>query len=144
MPEVFMAFANRRRSIVDAVGALLVLLVFANGAAFAQGFPNRSITLIVPFAPGGGADATARILASAMADVLGQSVVVENVSGAGGIIGSMRVKSAEPNGYTLGLGSLGTLAASAAMDQAKYDPRRDFEYLGLVSVTPAVVFARKE
>ena len=101
--------------------------------------------LVVPFAAGGGADATGRIITDAMAKHLGQSIVVENVTGAGGATGSTRVKNATPDGYTIGLGSLGTLAASIAINpKLKFDSRQDFEYLGLVNTTPNIVFVRKD
>jgi tripartite-type tricarboxylate transporter receptor subunit TctC len=113
--------------------------------AEAQAYPERTITLVVPFAAGGGADATGRIITEVMGKHLGQSIVVENVAGASGAIGHGRVKSAAPDGYTVGLGSMGTLAASIAVNpKLKFDSRQDFEYLGLVNTTPNIVFVRKE
>jgi tripartite-type tricarboxylate transporter receptor subunit TctC len=115
------------------------------GFAFAQPFPDRPLTLIVPFAAGGAADTTGRIMADAMAKHLGQSIVVENVAGAGGATGSLRGKNAKPDGYTIGLGHMGTHAASVGINpRLAYDPRQDFDYLGLVSTTPNIVFVRKD
>jgi tripartite-type tricarboxylate transporter receptor subunit TctC len=113
--------------------------------ARAQGYPQRPITLIVPFAPGGAADTTGRILADSMAKDLGQSVIVENVGGAGGSTGSTRGRNAKPDGYTIGLGHMGTHAASVAINpNLAYDPRKDFDYLGLVATTPNVIVVRKD
>jgi tripartite-type tricarboxylate transporter receptor subunit TctC len=113
--------------------------------ASAQTFPERALTLIVPFAAGGAADTTGRIMADAMSKHLGQTIVVENVAGAGGATGSLRGKNAKPDGYTLGLGHMGTHAASVGSNpKLGYDPRTDFDYLGLVSTTPNIVFVRKD
>jgi tripartite-type tricarboxylate transporter receptor subunit TctC len=84
-------------------------------------------------------------VADAMSKHLGQSIVVENVAGAGGAVGSTRGKSAKPDGYTIGLGHMGTHAASVGVNpKLAYDPRKDFDYLGLVSTTPNIVFVRKD
>lgn len=122
----------------------LATLVAAQGAA-AQTFPDRTITLVVPFAAGGAADTTGRIMADAMAKHIGQSIVVENVAGAGGATGSARVKNARADGYTIGLGHMGTHAASVPINpKLPFDPRTDFQYLGLVSTTPNILFVRKD
>jgi tripartite-type tricarboxylate transporter receptor subunit TctC len=124
--------------------ALLAALLIPT-LAHAQSYPDRPITVIVPFAPGGAADTTGRIMADAMGQHLGQKLVVENVAGAGGSTGSTRGKSANPDGYTIGVGHMGTHAASVAINpKLAYDPRKDFEYLGLVSTTPNIVFVRKD
>jgi tripartite-type tricarboxylate transporter receptor subunit TctC len=113
--------------------------------ASAQSYPERALSLIVPFAAGGAADTTGRIMADAMAKHLGQTIVVENVAGAGGATGSLRGKNAKPDGYTFGLGHMGTHAASVGSNpKLGYDPRADFDYLGLVSTTPNIVFVRKD
>jgi tripartite-type tricarboxylate transporter receptor subunit TctC len=123
-----------------------VVLVLANaGAAFAQGYPSRPITLIVPFAAGGAADAIGRIMADGISKHAGQPVIVENIAGAGGTIGSARVKNTKPDGYTIGLGSMGTHAAAVHVNpQLPFDPKTDFDYLGLVSTTPNALFVRKD
>ncbi len=120
-------------------------LALAASTAMAQKFPEKPITLIVPFAPGGAADVTGRILASGMQKVLGQSVVVENAGGAGGAIGVAKVKNATPDGYTIGLGHMGTHAAAVPVNpKLPYDPRKDFAYLGLVAKTPNIIFVRND
>lgn len=129
----------------------LIFFIFA-GLCFSEQskaqsdkYPSRPITMIVPFASGGAADATARIIAEGMTKTLGTTFVIENVGGAGGAIGTQRVKAAEPNGYTIGLGHMGTLAAIVPlMPKLAYDPTKDFTYLGLVSESPNVVYVRKD
>ena len=86
----------------------------SHAAACAQTWPERSITLIVPFAAGGASDVSSRIMAEAMSKLLGQSIVIENVAGAGGATGSLRGKNAKPDGYTIGFAHMGTHAASVS------------------------------
>jgi tripartite-type tricarboxylate transporter receptor subunit TctC len=126
--------------------ALALALTPANmSAAFAQDYPSRPIALIVPFAAGGAADAIGRIMADGISKHIGQPVVVENIGGAGGATGSARVKNARPDGYTIGLGSMGTHAASVHVNpKLSFDPRTDFDYLGLVGSTPSILFVRKD
>lgn len=127
------------------LGLVAITATMAVNPVQAQAYPERAITLIVPFAAGGAADTTGRIMADAMAKHLGQPIVVENISGAGGAIGSSRGKAAKPDGYTIGLGHMGTHAASVGINpRLAYDPRKDFDYLGLVSTTPNIVFVRKD
>lgn len=127
------------------VHALALVCMIGGTPANASSFPSRNITIVVPFAAGGAADTTARIMADAMSKRLGTSITVENVGGAGGAIGTTRVKASEPTGYTVGLGHMGTLAAAVPINRRLgYNPRTDFEYLGLVSVSPNVVYVRKE
>lgn len=129
------------KSLLTAIALALATV----GVAFAQDYPSRPITLVVPFAAGGAADAIGRIMADGMSRHIGQPVVVENIGGAGGAIGSARVKNARPDGYTIGLGSMGTHAASVQVNpKLPFDPRIDFNYLGLVSSTPSVLFVRKD
>src|SRR5215813_11630604 len=95
----------------------------AAGAAY----PDRSITIVVPFAAGGPTDIIARLVADPMSRILGQQVIVENVVGAGGTVGVTRVARSTPDGYTLLMGNLGTQAASVGLyDKLAYDPRTDF------------------
>ena len=107
----------------------------------AQGaWPQRTITLIVPSAPGGTLDALARFYAQAMSPSLGRSVVVENVSGAGGLIGMQRLARAEPDGHTIVFGNMGVLAAFVALNPTSgYDPRRDLAPIGLTAHVPMVI-----
>src|SRR3954464_8835278 len=125
----------------------LVLAVFvaAAGHAAAQGWPARPITLIVPFAPGGGIDASARIQAQAMGELLGQTIVVENMGAAAGTVGSLRVAKAEPDGYTMLMANSGTHAYSQWIYKKKpYDASADFTPVGLVSESPRILVARKD
>ena len=106
------------------------------------GWPQRTVTLVVPSAPGGTLDALARFFAQAMSPPLGRGVVVENVSGAGGLIGMQRAARAEPDGHTLVFGNMGVMAASAALNpDPGYDPRRDLAPVGMAAHVPMVLAA---
>jgi len=106
----------------------------------AQPYPSRAIRLIVPFPPGGTVDLSARAIAPALADVLGQNVVVDNRGGAAGIIGSDLAAKAQPNGYTLLMGSNSTLSVATALNpKTPYHPVRDFAPISLVGATPFVL-----
>jgi tripartite-type tricarboxylate transporter receptor subunit TctC len=121
----------------------LAVLVPAPRGARAQAFPDRPLRLIVPFPPGGPVDAGARILASVLPDQLRQPVVVENRSGAGGVLGMEAVARAAPDGYTLGYGSLGPVGVGASvLANPPYDPRRDFAPIGIVGSVPSMIAAR--
>ena len=122
------------------VGALLFLAAFA--AAAQQSFPARPIRLIVPYPPGGNVDITARIIGPALAERLGQTVVVDNRSGAGGNVGAGLVARAAPDGYTLLLGSSAPLAINPiVIKDTPYDPLKDFVPISRVHVVPLVVLA---
>lgn len=129
-------------------GTLSVALVAGAswcGSALAQTYPERNITLIVPFAAGGASDVSSRIMADSMSKTLGQTIVVENVAGAGGATGSLRGKNARPDGYTIGFGHMGTHSASVAVNpKLPYDPRTDYDYLGIHLVTPNIMIVRKD
>src|SRR4051795_7010196 len=113
--------------------------------AHAQGYPSRPITVVVPFPAGGPSDVVARIVTEQMGKILGQSMVIENVGGAGGTIGSARVVAAHPDGYTLLAGSMGShVAAPVLTPNVKYDSERDFEPIGLTAHSPAVIVARRD
>jgi tripartite-type tricarboxylate transporter receptor subunit TctC len=130
---------------VTTIALAIVGAIFSLHSALAQKWPERSITLIVPFAAGGASDVSSRIMAEAMAKQLGQSVIVENVAGAGGATGSLRGKNAAPDGYTIGFGHMGTHAAAVATNpKLPYDPRTDFDYLGIHLVTPNLMLVRKD
>src|SRR5262245_7459097 len=108
--------------------------------ARAQSYPVRSITMVVPYAAGGGFDTIARIIGARMGELLGQTVIVENVTGAGGIIGVQRVIHAKPDGYTVLLGSVGTYAYNQSIYRKQpYIAMRDFTPLTLSSDQPIVV-----
>ena len=110
--------------------------------ALAQGFPNRPVTLISPFPPGGSTDTTARIIAERMRAPLGQSVVVENVGGAGGTIGVGRVARAAPDGYTIDIGQWDTHVGNIIFP-LNYDLQKDFEPIGLMTINPQLLIVRK-
>jgi tripartite-type tricarboxylate transporter receptor subunit TctC len=133
---------RRRQFLRLAAGAAAVPA--ASRAASAQAYPARSVTIIVPFAPGGGTDVAARIIADQMTRILGQQVVVQNIAGAGGTVGSARAMRADPDGYTILMGQMGTHAASVALyPNLPYKPDTDFAPIGLVSSFPVLVAARK-
>jgi len=112
--------------------AVALLVAFAQGAV-AQDYPNRTITLVIPYPPGGGNDVMGRSVAEKMSKTLGQSIVVENRAGAGGSIATRQVARAAPDGYTLVLGGTGTLAVNPTLyDNVGYDPRKDFAPVGLI------------
>jgi tripartite-type tricarboxylate transporter receptor subunit TctC len=126
--------------IVAALAALLVA-----GPAVAQTYPSRPITVVVPFPAGGPSDVVARIVAEQMGKALGQTMVIENVGGAGGTIGGARVATAAPDGYTLLAGSMGShVSAPVLTPNVKYDSLRDFEPIGFTAHAPAVIVARKD
>ena len=135
-------YASRAAAIL---ASALIATGLATVSAFAQTWPERSITLIVPFAAGGASDVSSRIMAEAMSKHLGQTVIIENAAGAGGATGSLRGKNAKPDGYTIGFGHMGTHAASVATNpKLPYDPRTDFDYLGIHLVTPNLMIVRKD
>jgi tripartite-type tricarboxylate transporter receptor subunit TctC len=121
---------------------LAVAALFFAGAAAAQQFPTRPITLIVPFPPGGSTDTAARIMADRMRPALGQTVVVENVGGAGGTIGVARLARSAPDGYTIDIGQWDT-HVGAIIYPIAFDLQKDFEPVGLLSVNPQLMIARK-
>ena len=119
--------------------------VFAVAPARAQDYPTRSITMIVPFAAGGPTDVIARIVGGHMAQTLGQSIIIENVVGAGGTTAAARAARAANDGYTLIMGHMGTHAASVALyPKLAYNPDVDFEPIGLAAGTPILILARKD
>src|ERR1700726_4036897 len=123
----------------------LALAASAIVGAFAQTYPARSITMVVPFAAGGPTDVLARILGQRMSQSLGQQIIVEDVTGAGGTLGSARVAKAAPDGYTLVMGNIGTHAASVGLyKNLAYDPRTSFEPIMVVATTPMVLLVKKD
>jgi len=120
-----------------------IALGLAPLAARAQGFPDRPIKLIVPFPPGGPVDAAARIVAQALAPLLGQPVVIDNRSGAGGSVGIDALAKAAPDGFTLALGSTGAVAVNVSLiPNLSYDPRRDLVPVGMVAGVPSLLVVR--
>ena len=124
--------------------ASIALVIFAGIAgAQAQPFPSHAITIIAPFPPGGSTDAVARIMAERMRSVLGQSVVIENVGGAGGSIAVGRVARAAPDGYTIDIGQWDTHVGNGVVYALSYDLQKDFEPIGLISINPQLILGRK-
>ena len=120
----------------------MLLLAFGLGGSFdaarAQAYPNRNITLVVPFPPGGSTSIVGRVVADKMSQLLGQSIVVDNRGGAGGTVGTKAVAKSEPDGYTLLAGYTGTLAIGPSLYRnAGYDPRKDFEPIGSIGCSPS-------
>jgi tripartite-type tricarboxylate transporter receptor subunit TctC len=115
------------------------------GAALADDYPSRPITLVVPYSAGGGNDVMARIVADKMSKSLGQQIVIENKGGAGGSIATRQAAKAAPDGYTLGLGGTGTLAINPTLyHNVGYDPRKDFAPVGLIATSALVVLVNND
>jgi len=112
-------------------------------SAHSQSYPSRPITMVVPLGPGGSSDVIGRLMAEGMRPHLGQPIIVENVTGAGGSIGVGRVARAPPDGYTIGIGQWGTNVANGAIYKLGYDLIADFEPIGLVATQPFLIVARK-
>jgi tripartite-type tricarboxylate transporter receptor subunit TctC len=124
---------------------IAALLMAGLAPVRAQDYPSRSITVIVPFPAGGASDVVARIVGNQMSKILGQPVIIENVAGAGGTIGSARAAAAAPDGYTLLAAAMGShVAAPVLTPNVKYDPLLDFVPIGITAHSPAVVIARKD
>jgi tripartite-type tricarboxylate transporter receptor subunit TctC len=135
------------RTIMPRIGITVAsaLLFTWTGAAAAQDWPNRPITLVVPFAPGGGLDVSVRIQAQYMGEILGQTFVIENVGGAAGTTGTARVAKAAPDGYTLVIGNSGTHAYSQSLyKRPLYSAVADFTPVGMVTDSPRILIARKD
>jgi tripartite-type tricarboxylate transporter receptor subunit TctC len=134
---------SRRRFLHLAAGAAALPAV--SRLAWAQAYPTRPITMIVPFAAAGPTDVAARIISEHMSRTLGQRLVVENVVGAGGTTGSLRAMRANPDGYTIQVGQMGTHAAAVAFyPNLAYRPDVDFDPVGMIAGLPIVLTARKD
>ncbi|WP_046868262.1 tripartite tricarboxylate transporter substrate-binding protein [Microvirga massiliensis] len=132
-----------KRLIAGMASAVLAAALTA-GSAFAQSYPNRTITMIVPFAAGGPSDAIARLVAQSMSTTLKQQVVIENVAGAGGTTGASRLTRAEPDGYTLLIHHVALAAGASLYKSLPYDTLGDIEAVGLVNYGPMVVTTKKD
>ena len=127
------------------IAAGIFLALAGTNGAQAQDYPTRTVTVIVPFAAGGPADITGRIVADIFSRHLGQKFVVENVVGAGGTTGALRAARAAADGYTLLSGHIGTNAlAPAFYPNLAYDPQKDFEPIGLIAEHPELLAVRKD
>lgn len=138
-----LSFWTRRAALGFAFAATTALAVGSPAAA--QQFPDRPVTMVVPFAAGGSTDVVARIIGQKMADELGQQVVVENVAGAGGNLGADRVARSDPDGYTILMGTVATHALNPLILKTKpYDPEKDFAPVSLLVVVPNVLVVNPE
>ena len=124
-------------------GAAAALSILA-ASAVAQTYPERSITMVVPFSAGGPTDTVARLVAESMSKDLGQQIIVENVGGAGGTLGANRVAQADPDGYTLLLYHIGMSTSATLYRNLPYDTLNAFEYVGLVTDVPMTIVTRKD
>jgi tripartite-type tricarboxylate transporter receptor subunit TctC len=125
--------------------AVLAFGVALTGAARAEDFPTRPLTMVIPFAAGGPTDVLGRIVAQRMGEVLGKNVIVENVGGAGGMTGSKRVAEARPDGYTMVLGTVGTHAQSQTLyKHPLYNAQTDFTPVALIADVPIALLVRKD
>jgi tripartite-type tricarboxylate transporter receptor subunit TctC len=132
------------RSLLLAAIALAAHIQGVGGAA-AQNWPTRSVSMVVPFAPGGAVDVLGRILGARLSEVLGQSVIIENISGAGGMLGSARVAKSSPDGYEFLLGHAGTHAQNQTLyKNPLYNAATDFAPVALIAEQPTVLVARKD
>src|SRR4051812_49797155 len=127
------------------VAAAFTALFALLGPATAQEYPNRPITMVIPFAAGGPQDTIGRVFAQRMGEILGQQVVIENVGGAGGMTGSRRVADAQPDGYTMGLGTVGTHAQGQTLyKRPLYDATTDFTPVALLAEVPLILITRPD
>src|SRR5712672_1960796 len=126
-------------------GVALAAFATLAGPAAAQDWPNRPVTLVVPYAAGGPVDTIARILAARMSEILGQQMVIENVGGAGGLTGAARVAKSAPDGYYVLLSGSAVLAQNPSFHKkTPYDPLADFDHAALFSDSARVLIARKD
>lgn len=131
-----------KKTVTALAAGLALSLVTA--AASAQAFPDRTVTIVVPFSAGGPTDTVTRLVAESMSKDLGQQVIVENVGGAGGTLGAGRVAEAEADGYTLLLHHIGMATSATLYRKLAYDTLNAFEYVGLVTEVPMTIVARKD
>jgi tripartite-type tricarboxylate transporter receptor subunit TctC len=128
-----------RRLLLAAAAALLLPAL-----ASAQSYPDRTVSMVVPFAAGGPTDTVARLIAESMSRELGQQIIVENVGGAGGTLGAARVAKAEPDGYTVLLHHIGQATSASLYRKLPYNPRTDFASIGLVTDVPMTLVSRAD
>ena len=127
------------------ITALAISVAGLTAAASAQTYPNRPVTMVIPFAAGGPTDVLGRLVGQRMGEVLGQQVIIENVGGAGGMTGSLRVAQAAPDGYTIVLGTVGTHAQNQTLyKRPLYNAAADFTAVALIAEIPTVLITRKD
>src|SRR5436190_23062052 len=125
------------------IAALAFAVLFSALPAFSQeAYPSKPITLIVPYAAGGGSDFLGRVLAEGLRARLNETVVVQNVGGAGSVVGSMQVAKAKPDGYTLLINHLGLSTVPTLYKKINFDPLASFEFIGLYAEAPMLIMAR--
>lgn len=125
--------------------AAVALLFALTCSAAAETYPSRTITMIVPFAAGGPTDLLGRLLAQRMGEILGQTIIVDNIGGAGGMNGAKRLSAVQPDGYTIGIGTVGTHAQNQWLyDHPVYNAVTDFTPVALIADVPIVLFTRKD
>lgn len=130
-----------KRTILTALAGMLALTGFAG----AQNFPDRAVTMVIPFAAGGPQDTIGRIIGQRMGELLGQTVIIENIGGAGGMTGSKRVAEARPDGYTMVLGSVGTHAQNQTLyKRPLYNVVNDFTPVAFLAETPIAIITRPD
>src|SRR5205809_5189110 len=132
-------FAFRTHGLTAGLAAALVAT-----SATAQQYPTKSITMLVPYAAGGPTDTVARVVAQHMAKPLGQTVIVENKPSAGGILAPEQVKNAKPDGYTILIHHVGMATTPALYRQLRFDPLKDFDYIGLINDVPMTLIANEK
>ena len=122
--------------------AVAAVAIGVCGSAYAQDYPTRTVTLVVPYPPGGGVDAMARVVAEKLSGVLGQQVVVDNRAGGSGLVGTRTFIKNAPDGYTLFLGHTGSISINPSLyANAAFDPRKDFAPIGLIASMPVALLA---
>jgi tripartite-type tricarboxylate transporter receptor subunit TctC len=127
------------------LAVLSAAMAMAATSAFAQNYPTRPVTIIVPFAAGGPTDIISRVVGEYFSKALGQQFIIENLAGAGGTTGITRGAQAQPDGYTIMMGHMGTHGAAPALyPKLRYDPTKDFEPIGMAAGTPILIVARKD
>ena len=140
-----MAFSQLTRRATLTLGLMALSALPFSTPALAQGFPDRPITLVVPFAAGGSTDVVARIVAQKMSEDLGEQVIVQNVAGAGGNLGAANVARADADGYTILMGTVATHALNPLILKTKpYDPEKDFAPISLLVIVPNVLVVNPE
>jgi len=129
---------------IKSLGLAIGFALVASSAAYAQSYPAKTVTVIVPFAAGGPTDTVARLIGQSMTKTLGQQVIIENVGGAGGTIGAARVAKADPDGYTVLLHHIGQATAPSLYRKLTYSAIDGFETIGLITDVPMTFVARKD